>query len=138
LTIALVRPIIDIAFSKDGSHMPEIPPDNSEYLSPAEMHQWLEQEISDSAKALELRMKEAASLVTAYFSGEISAQQAAERHWNYQKRWGEALPGTSAIAGLTDQEILATIDRTREPDFHKRLTRRHVQSSRSQDENTRG
>lgn len=90
--------------SKDeGAEIPD-------YLSVADMRQWLHQEIKDSAKAMELRLKEATDLVTAYSAGELTAEQADELHSRYYHRWGEALPGAMVNKGTTDEEILSRID----------------------------
>jgi hypothetical protein len=83
----------------------------SEFLSPADLQQWLRQELADSAKAFELRSKEAAEFVNAYAAGKISAEEAEDRHWRYEHRWGEALPGVHAGEHMTDQQILRAIDR---------------------------
>lgn len=91
--------------------MPSDKPDESAHLSPQEMREWLSQEVKDATKALELRLKEATDFVTAYALGEISAAKAAESHWKYDQRWGEALLGATAAKGATDEQILAAIDR---------------------------
>lgn len=85
----------------------------TDYLSPEEMQGWLRQEIADSAKAMELRVRQAAELATSYASGKITPQEAAKRHAEYDQRWGEALPGTNASKNRTDEEILAAIDDAR-------------------------
>jgi hypothetical protein len=77
------------------------------------MREWALQEVRDSAKAHELRAREATELAAAYERGEISPQEAAERNWHYQHRWQEALPGASAQ--MTDEEILKRIDEARGP-----------------------
>jgi hypothetical protein len=65
------------------------------------------------AKAFELRLKEATDLVTAYSLGDLTPEQADERSWRYQHRWGEALSGASVSDGVTDEQILSKIDQTR-------------------------
>jgi hypothetical protein len=79
-----------------------------EYLSPDDMRQWLRQEIADSAKALELRLKEATAFVTAYGAGKITPEEANEKQWQYLQRWGEPLPPRGA--STSDEQILAAID----------------------------
>jgi len=79
------------------------------------MRDWLHQEIKNSAKALELRVREATDFVTAYSAGEISPEQADERHSHYLHRWGEALPGAFVSQGTTDEQILAKIDSVKKP-----------------------
>jgi hypothetical protein len=95
--------------------------DEEDRLSPQEMQKWLQQELADLAKAVELRTKEATEFVTAYRSGKISAQEAAERLWKYDRRWGESLSGTHTAKGATDEELLAEIDEARHPQFVERL-----------------
>lgn len=83
-------------------------------LSPDEMKGWLAQEIRDSAKAHELRVREATDFVTAYASGKIGAEEASARLLRYDRRWGEALPGVTTTESLSDERILEAIDRARE------------------------
>jgi hypothetical protein len=101
-----------------------------DHLSPQEMRDWLAQEIKDSAKAHELRVKEATAFVTAYGSGEITANEAMRRMHEYDRRWGEALFGTNAGNNVTDQAIVERIDRARAEtasrsggQFHPRINR---------------
>jgi hypothetical protein len=82
-------------------------------LSPKEISQWARQEIANSAKAFELRVKEATDLATKYSTGEISPEEAKQRLIAYDHRWREALYGVSDVQNLTDEQILATIDETR-------------------------
>jgi hypothetical protein len=97
----------------DEFHVPQenAPPQMPNYLTPEDMQHWLQQEIADSAKALELRIKEATGFVTAYASGKITPEEADEKHWRYQHRWGEALPGTHVAPGSGDDQIMASIDK---------------------------
>jgi hypothetical protein len=88
---------------------------DDDYLSPKDVRNVVEQEIKDSAKAHELRTRELTELAVAYEQGKITPEQADERMDRYQKRWGEALRGTSATPNVTDEEILAKIDATRRP-----------------------
>src|ERR1017187_10567033 len=88
-------------------------PGESDYLSPKDMQKWALQEIKDSAKAHELRVKSATELATAYALGELTPAQARERFLRHDHRWGEALPGTYAFKDSSDEQILAAIDKTR-------------------------
>ena len=81
-----------------------------EYLSAADMRDWLRQEIKDSAKAMDLRIREATDFVTAYSAGDITPEQADERQSRYYHRWGESLPGATVGEGISDEQILARID----------------------------
>ena len=87
---------------------------SSETLTVEDMQRWLQDEIRDSAKAHELRVKDARDFVDAYSSGKISSVKLEERLLKYSRRWGEALYGSSASNGLTDDAILNAIDRARE------------------------
>jgi hypothetical protein len=87
---------------------------DEEFMSPKEMAGWLREEIRDSQKAWELRVKDATAFVNAYAAGELSAKEANEKMLAYDRRWGEALFGASAGAGITDEAILKTIDAARE------------------------
>jgi hypothetical protein len=82
--------------------------DVPEMLSPQDMQQWLQREISDCTKALELRIKEATAYVSAYAGGQITTEEADERHWRYLQRWGEPLPARGPKT--TDEQIIAAID----------------------------
>lgn len=108
-------------------------PDESEHLSVDDMQKWLQQELADLAKATELRTREATAFVTAYTSGAISAKEAERRFCDYGERWGEALPGTHAGAGVTDAVLLAEIDETRRPDFIERFRARTDRKLRERD-----
>jgi hypothetical protein len=90
-------------------------------LSAADVQKWLQQELADLAKASELRTREASALATAFSSGEISSEQAAERLTAYARRWPEALPGTHIAKGANDAELLSEIDKARHPQFAERL-----------------
>jgi hypothetical protein len=82
-------------------------------LTPEEFRGWLSQEIRDSSKAHELRVKEATEFVTAYTSGDISPEEAMKRLRNYDQRWGEALYGAMATPEVSDEQIISAIDQAR-------------------------
>jgi len=86
-------------------------PDDNGHPSAQDMQTWLAQEIIDSAKAFELRVREATGFVTAYSLGQLTPEQADEMHSRYEHRWGEALAGVNATPNLTDEEITLAIDR---------------------------
>jgi len=81
-----------------------------EFPDPKGMQGWLEGEIERIQKASELRIKEATRFVNEYGRGEISADQAAERSFEYANRWGDALPGIGGTRGVSDEEILRKLD----------------------------
>jgi len=85
----------------------------SGFPTPKEMLGWLEREIADTAKAAELRIRDAARFVTAYALGEISADEAENGAYEYACRWGDALPGVHRSQGMPDEEILQKMDETR-------------------------
>lgn len=103
--------------------MAEKPEDQGEFLSPKEIRQWADQEIKDVQKAAELRVREVSEIARAYSSGEITPEKADELQFKYTYRWGEALRGTNATEGRTDEEILAKIDSTRRPFVSPRETK---------------
>lgn len=99
-----------------------------EHLSPADMRDWLRQEIRDASKAVELRLTEASELVMAYGNGDLTPEEAHERHWRYLRRWGEALPGVVSGDNMTNEEIIQRIDQNRVPDPTLQETERRYQS----------
>jgi hypothetical protein len=122
VTTSIQRAFLMSQPKASGSSEPDFP-------SPQGMQGWLEREIADVTRAAELRIKDATRFVNAYARGEISADQAAERSYQYQNRWGDALPGVPRSAGLTDQQILERIDETRKPNFVERLMEKQTGSS---------
>lgn len=98
-------------------------------LSLREMREWLSQELKDLEKARELRIREATALVESHANGELSPRETRDRLMRYEDRWGEALPGTHAMAHLTDEMIVAKIDSThatqdaRSEEYHRRMAR---------------
>jgi hypothetical protein len=91
---------------------------DKDFMSPEELKRWLEEEIRDSAKAHELRVKDATEFVTAYASGRISPEQAEEHLRRYDRRWGEALYGATVGKNSSDESILQAIDTAREAALH--------------------
>ena len=87
---------------------------DEEALTPKDLQNWLRQEVADSTKALELRLREATALVTDYSQGKITPEEAARKTHAFSRRWGEALPGTSAAPGRSDAEILEAIDKAQQ------------------------
>lgn len=91
--------------------------DAAEILSVQEMQGWLREEVRDSAKAHELRTKEATQFVEEYATGKLTGEQAMDGLYAYDLRWGDVLPGTTAAPGKSDEQILSEIDETR--GFHR-------------------
>jgi hypothetical protein len=77
---------------------------------------WLSQELKDIEKARELRIKEATGIVDSVLRGELTPDEGFSRTNEYENRWGEALPGARAKPGVTDDEIIARIDRANSDD----------------------
>jgi hypothetical protein len=76
-----------------------------------ELRAWLDQELSALTRSTQMRAQEAVAFVIAFASGEISAQQAADRHTRYQNRWGDSpIPGMLISADAEDEEILDRLD----------------------------
>lgn len=85
---------------------------NSEdILSPAEMRDWLRQEVRDLTKALELRVQDATEFVTSYGLGELTPTEAMDRLMKYTQRWGDSpIPDVQTTERMTNDEILHRID----------------------------
>src|ERR1700728_1376389 len=102
--------------------MPDQKPlETTDHLTVQETQSWLRQELSDLAKATELRTRQAQALVNDYGAGKISPEAAEQRLSDYTRRWGEALPGTHASPSATDEMLLASIDEARKSSFAGRL-----------------
>jgi len=84
---------------------------DEDYLSPRDISSWAHQEIKNAGKAFELRVKELTDLAFTYSAGEITPEQADEKHSRYYHRWGEALLGTTCREGVTDEHLLLEIDK---------------------------
>ena len=89
------------------------PNDKEDPLTPQDVRRWLRQEMLDLTKGFQLRVLEATGIASAYSAGEMSPEQVAQRLFEYDERWGDALPGTSVSKDMTDEEILARIDKAR-------------------------
>jgi len=87
--------------------------DQTEYLSPENLRQWLEAERKNLAKELELRLREASEFVTAYGLNQLTPKEADERYFRYQKRWGFPLCGLNAADYSTDARLIGAIDNSR-------------------------
>jgi hypothetical protein len=90
-------------------------PDNEDYLSAKDMRQWAEREMGNARRAFELRTKELRDLATSYSAGQITPERADELHSRYHHRWGEALPGVTAAESMSDEDVLATVDKSLTP-----------------------
>jgi len=57
-------------------------------LTPDEMREWLDQEVRDLTKSVQLRMQEATEFVISYAVGKITPKEAMDRLARYDARWG--------------------------------------------------
>lgn len=87
--------------------------DDSESLTQEDVTAWLQQQIDHSRKATKLRIAGAREIAVDFAGNRISREEVADRIYQYEKRWGEALPGVWTTQGKTDQQILAELDETR-------------------------
>jgi hypothetical protein len=71
-------------------------PDKPGHLSQADLQAWLTRETAAAKVEFDLRVKEATDLVSQFVSGQISQEEANDRYWRYQQRWGEPLTSTDA------------------------------------------
>jgi hypothetical protein len=113
--------------------MSEQPDEPEKNLSAADLEAWLTQELLDCNKALELRTKEASELVEGFRKGSLTGEEATERLYLYDARWGDALPGTHASPSHSDDHLLEEIDkarRTSAQQFTKRLGSRSTSLER--------
>ena len=84
--------------------------DWSKPLSPHDVEIWVRQEVADATKAHELRVKELTEIARSYSLGQISPEEADEARFRYYDRWGDALPTISTAAGVTDEQIIESLD----------------------------
>jgi len=87
--------------------------DSQDILTPKEIAEWAKQEVLNSAKAFELRVKEAMALATQFASGEITPEMAKQRLVSFDHRWGEAMYGARVGESTTDDQLLTRIDEVR-------------------------
>ena len=104
--------------------------EGAQTLSVRDMQNWLLEQTRDSAKAHELRIKEAAEFVNQYAAGKLTTEQMEQRLLQYDLRWGEPLPGTSAAPGISDVEILERMDSSRREHNARRRGTRDAPHSR--------
>jgi hypothetical protein len=90
--------------------------EESDHYTKADLALWLRQEVLDITKAAQLRIQDATDYVTAYALGQLTPEQAAERHRQYVRRWTDAIPGVYASETMTDQELIRRIDNRPQPD----------------------
>jgi len=72
---------------------------NGDTISAKDMRQWLQEEVRRVMKVAELQVRDATDFVTAYSSGELSAEQAMGRMMQYDTRWGEGV----LLAAMPDE-----------------------------------
>jgi hypothetical protein len=80
-------------------------------ITPADMVQWLQQELRDLSKATELRTQEATGFVTDFALGKISEEKMMKLKSVYTSRWGDSpIPGVMTDEGMTNEEIMKRLD----------------------------
>jgi hypothetical protein len=84
--------------------------DESDTLSVSDMNVILKHEIIAVMKAADLRLREFSGFTAEYAAGKITAEEAMDRYFHYQQKWGEALLGVPRAEGLSDAEIVATVN----------------------------
>lgn len=89
--------------------------DDSDHHTKEDLALWLKQEIMDVTKAAQLRIQDATDYGTAYALGQLTPEQAAERHRQYTHRWTDAIPGVYASEGMSDKELIQRIDKRPQP-----------------------
>jgi hypothetical protein len=97
-------------------------------LSPLDVEIWVRQEVADANKAHELRVKELTEISRAYSSGEMTAKEADDARFRYYDRWGDALPAASTGPGVTDEQIIKSLDEAaerRKADIRRRAESRY-------------
>jgi hypothetical protein len=100
-------------------------------LTPADMVQWLQQEVRDVTKASELRIQEATKFVTDFALGKISEEELLNRKSIYAARWGdETIPGVLSEEGMTNGEIMRRVDATLPRSVQESI--RRLENSKSQ------
>jgi hypothetical protein len=85
----------------------------NDHLTPQDMRSWLREELAALTKETQLRTSDAVDFVTAYSDGKLTPEQANERLSNYAARWGDPLRGVYVEPGMTDQEVVAAVDKRR-------------------------
>ena len=93
--------------------MPDPKPNEpDETLTVQDFRNVLDEEVTALSKASELRIREFAGFVTAYAAGELTPAQAMDKLFRYKEVWGEAFPGVPSVQGLTDEDLLARVEKS--------------------------
>ena len=64
-------------------------PDKPDLLTKADLEEWIKREMPAVEDECHRRLHEAAALVSDFVGVLISQEEANERYWRYQQRWGE-------------------------------------------------
>jgi hypothetical protein len=84
---------------------------NESEFSKEEVGKWLQQELRNVTKGMQLRLAEATDLTTAYTLGEITEGEVEQRMNHYYERWGDyPLLGVQVTGSETDDQILKAFD----------------------------
>lgn len=84
--------------------------DESDTLSVSDFNVMLKHEIINAMKAADLRLREFSEFTAQYAAGKITAEEAMDKYFHYEQKWGEALPGVPRAEGLSDAEIVAAVN----------------------------
>jgi hypothetical protein len=81
------------------------------YPTREEMREWLHDEIQLVMKVADLQVRDAVDLATAYIAGRITTEEASDRMYRYDCRWGESKL-IAALSGdkMSDEDILRRRD----------------------------
>jgi hypothetical protein len=85
--------------------------DSDDDLTSDDLIVWLKQEVFTITKAAQLRIQDASDFVTAFLAGKLTLNEVNQRLSQYETRWGEPIPGGTAHEGMSDEEIIARLDR---------------------------
>jgi len=103
---------------------------SEDFISVKDMRSAMDREVSTVMKAAELRIREFTKFTNAYAAGEITPTEASEKYMHYMDKWGDALPGVTAAAhNLTDDQIIADMERAMRPHASRLQTQRSRQQS---------
>jgi hypothetical protein len=81
------------------------------HLTREEMREWLHDEVKLVMKAADLQVRDATDFATAYIAGRINAEEASNRMFRYDCRWGESkLIAAMSDDKMSDEDILRRRD----------------------------
>lgn len=72
---------------------------------------WVRNELKLEAKAHELRTKELNAILKDGESGQLSTEEMSQRTNKFTERWGNSLCHLMSAKGMSDEEIVSSIDK---------------------------